>query len=74
MNPLEDVYRGAEADRPSFPFAVPDSIRLLDPTMPLGSTVGFTSIDPSTGQPDYHHQRMYQLRLGVRLALPPPGP
>ena len=31
---------------PKAPFGVPDSIRLLDPTMPQGSTMGFFNVDP----------------------------
>ena len=34
----------------NLPFDLPNSIRPLDPTMPLGSTTGFTNVDP-TGQP-----------------------
>ena len=32
---------------PKPPFGVPDSVRLLDPTMPQGSTMGFTDVDPN---------------------------
>ena len=38
MNPLEDIIVAMRAKTPTFPFAVPDSIRLLDPAMPQGST------------------------------------
>ena len=76
MNPLEVIFVAMKADLPTVPFTVPDSIRPLNPSMPLGSTVGFTNIDPATGQAfaTPGHQRHVQLRLGVRLALPPPGP
>ncbi len=52
MNPLEDV---AIAVRPmglvNLPFKLPNSIRLLDPTRPLGSTMGFFNINPTNGNP-----------------------
>jgi hypothetical protein len=46
MNPLEDIIVALHPTAPTLPFVVPDSIRPLDPTMPLGSTAGFTGIDP----------------------------
>ena len=49
MNPLEDAIVALKPIAPTIPFSVPDSIRLLDPTMPLGSTMGFSGIDPNTG-------------------------
>lgn len=50
MNPLEVVYVAMKATRPVLPFAVPNSVRLLNPSMPYGSTEGFSNIDPATGQ------------------------
>jgi FtsP/CotA-like multicopper oxidase with cupredoxin domain len=48
MNPLEDII---VALRPrtlvNLPFKLPNSVRPLDPTMPLGSTTGFTGVDPN---------------------------
>ncbi len=48
MNPLEDII---VAVRPimltNVPFKLPNSIRPLDVTMPLGSVVGFTNVDPN---------------------------
>ena len=48
MNPLEDII---VAVRPikltNVPFKLPNSIRPLDVTMPLGSTTGFTNVDPN---------------------------
>jgi len=48
MNPLEDAI---VALRPmahtGLPWQVPNSHRLLDPTMPSGSSMGFTNIDPT---------------------------
>jgi FtsP/CotA-like multicopper oxidase with cupredoxin domain len=55
MNPLEDCIVAMKADVPTLPFAVPNSVRPLDPTWPLGSArtpvSQFTNIDPLTGQP-----------------------
>ena len=50
MNPLEVIYVALKATRPTLPFMVPNSVRPLNPQMPLGSTDGFTNIDPATGQ------------------------
>ncbi len=46
MNPLEDCIVALRAKTPPAPFGVPDSIRPLDPTMPLGSTTGFRNVNP----------------------------
>ncbi|MEI7885401.1 MAG: hypothetical protein WCI30_08645 [Clostridia bacterium] len=51
MNPLEDCIIAIRPIAPKINFGVPDSIRALDPTMPIGSTAGFTQIDPKTGNP-----------------------
>ena len=51
MNPLEDVIVALRPIRPSTPFGLPNSVRLLDTTQPLNSTMGFTGRDPYTGQP-----------------------
>ena len=51
MNPLEDTIIALRPVAPKLPFALPDSIRLLDPTMPEGSTMGFMGVDPKTGNP-----------------------
>lgn len=50
MNPLESIFFTMKADLPQVPFPIPPSIRPLNPTMPLGSTEGFTNINPKTGQ------------------------
>jgi FtsP/CotA-like multicopper oxidase with cupredoxin domain/fibronectin type 3 domain-containing protein len=51
MNPLEDVI---VAIRPitlvNLPFQLPNSIRPMDVTKPIGSTMGFFGVDPN-GQP-----------------------
>ncbi len=51
MNPLEDAIVALRPTAPELPFGVPDSIRLLNPTMPIGDTTGFTNVDPATGKP-----------------------
>ncbi|HEY5532500.1 MAG TPA: hypothetical protein VIK22_10945 [Candidatus Anoxymicrobiaceae bacterium] len=50
MNPLEDVIVALRPIKPNVPWDLPNSIRALNPTMPLGSPTGFTNVDP-TGQP-----------------------
>jgi FtsP/CotA-like multicopper oxidase with cupredoxin domain len=45
-NPLEDIIIAARPVAAALPFGVPESIRLLDPTMPQGSTTGFYPIGP----------------------------
>jgi FtsP/CotA-like multicopper oxidase with cupredoxin domain len=49
MNPLEDCIVAVKARVPTYPFPVPNSIRLLNPAMPENST--FSSFDPLTGGP-----------------------
>lgn len=51
MNPLEDVIVALRPITPSVPFELPDSIRPMDPTMPLGSKANFVNVDPATGFP-----------------------
>jgi FtsP/CotA-like multicopper oxidase with cupredoxin domain len=51
MNPLEDCIVALRPIKPQVPWPLPDSIRPLDPTMPIGSTAGFAGIDPKTGNP-----------------------
>jgi len=52
MHPLEDCIIAVRAKKPEVPFEVPNSIRPLDPTMPLGSTMGFTQPFPSLTDPN----------------------
>ncbi|RJQ54449.1 MAG: hypothetical protein C4521_06355 [Actinobacteria bacterium] len=66
VSPLEDTIVALRAVVPTAPFKLGDSIRLLDPTMPAGSTEGFTNIDPYTGDdmeggetPDPDVNRLY---------------
>ena len=49
MNPLEDCIVAFRAVSPTLPFKIGDSIRPLNPTMPLGATLTVT--DPTTGNP-----------------------
>ncbi len=49
MNPLEDCIVAMRPVAPSLPFKIGDSIRPLDPTMPLGTTTA--GFDPVTGNP-----------------------
>jgi FtsP/CotA-like multicopper oxidase with cupredoxin domain len=46
VSPLEDTFVAMRPIIPKLPFGVPQSVRLLDPTMPEGSTVGFNQAGP----------------------------
>jgi hypothetical protein len=50
MNPLEDIIVALRPIKPNLPWDLPNSIRPLDVTKALGSTMNFANIDP-TGQP-----------------------
>ena len=52
MNPLEDVIVALKPVKPALPWDLPNSVRPLDVTMPVGytSTMSFTNVDP-TNQP-----------------------
>jgi hypothetical protein len=47
MNPLEDCIVALRASAPKQPFGLPDSVRPLNPMMPLGDASGFFNMDPS---------------------------
>jgi hypothetical protein len=49
VNPLEVTIVALRPYFPTLPFAVPDSVRPLNPTLPIGATMGFTSVDPNSG-------------------------
>jgi len=50
MNPLEDIIVAMRAVKPtSIPFGVPKSYRVLNPAVPTNSLVGFSNLDPLTG-------------------------
>nr|WP_121162584.1 fibronectin type III domain-containing protein [Micromonospora pisi] len=52
MNPLEDTILALRPVLPDpLPFKVGDSVRLLDPTRPAGTTTGLTQVNPRTGEP-----------------------
>jgi FtsP/CotA-like multicopper oxidase with cupredoxin domain len=51
MAPLEDTIVALRPIAPRTPFAVPHSVRPLNPSTPLGSTMGFSQIDPTDGGP-----------------------
>lgn len=51
VSPLEDTIVALRPIVAKQPFGVPESVRPMDPTMPIGSTQGFTNIDPHTGNP-----------------------
>jgi FtsP/CotA-like multicopper oxidase with cupredoxin domain len=58
MNPLEDIVVAVRAKKPTLTgttgrngFGLPLSERLMDPSQPEGSALGFTQVDPLTGNP-----------------------
>ncbi len=53
MAPLEDTIVALRPVVPTFPFEVPDSVRPLNPSRPVGTgdMMGFSRIDPATGGP-----------------------
>jgi FtsP/CotA-like multicopper oxidase with cupredoxin domain len=65
MNPLEDIVVAVRAKKPTLQgvadanglpvasnaFGLPTSSRLMDPSQAIGSAIGFTQIDPITGNP-----------------------
>jgi len=50
ISPLEDTIVAVRPRAPELPFGIPNSLRPLNPSIPIGSTMGFNSIDPVTGQ------------------------
>ncbi len=51
ISPLEDTIVAMRPWRPYLPFGVPNSLRPLNPAIPIGSGFGFTNIDPVTQNP-----------------------
>lgn len=51
ISPLEDTIVAVRAVVPTIPFTLPESVRPMNPEQPIGSTVGFTNLDPLTAQP-----------------------
>ena len=75
ISPLEDTIVALRPIVPKIPFGLPDSIRPLNPMMPLG-IAGHVQQHGRERGPDRpgDHERGRQLRLGVRVALPHPQP
>ncbi len=46
MSPLEDTIVALRPIVPTIPFEIPNSVRPLNPSMPLGSTAMFNNVDP----------------------------
>jgi FtsP/CotA-like multicopper oxidase with cupredoxin domain len=51
VNPLQDTIVALRPIVPDVPFDIPNSIRPIDPTMPLGATLKTTGIFDVTGEP-----------------------
>jgi FtsP/CotA-like multicopper oxidase with cupredoxin domain len=51
VSPLEDTIVALRPRTPKVPFALPYSVRPLNPSQPIGSMMGFSQIDPLTGGP-----------------------
>ncbi len=51
MHPLEDIVVAVRAKRTVVPFGQPKSQRLMDPTLPLGSRLGFTQVNVTNNVP-----------------------
>jgi hypothetical protein len=49
ISPLEDTIVAFKPVAPQVPFGLPTSIRPLNPSAPLGSNMGFSNIDTTTG-------------------------
>src|SRR6185369_12818657 len=50
ISPLEDTIVAVRPRAPLLPFGIPNSLRPLNPAIPLDSPMGFSSIDWQTGQ------------------------
>jgi FtsP/CotA-like multicopper oxidase with cupredoxin domain len=49
VSPLEDTIVALKPKNPTVPFALPNSIRPLNPSQPIGSMIGFSQTDTNTG-------------------------
>ncbi len=84
VSPLEDTIVALRPIVPVLPFAVPDSIRPLNPSMPLGARgdangpngteAGFNNTDTNGNPINPIVNTHAELRMGVRLPLPHPQP
>jgi FtsP/CotA-like multicopper oxidase with cupredoxin domain len=64
MNPGEDVFIAIRATLPTLPFAIPNSVRPLDPTTPLGQTVMDANATLVTNQmQDYGHEYVWHCHI-----------
>jgi FtsP/CotA-like multicopper oxidase with cupredoxin domain len=62
MNPLEDIVVAVKLDLPPVPVSwgtLPNSVRPLNPAMPLGATEGFTGVNPNNNTPMTVINQMY---------------
>jgi len=50
ISPLEDTIVAVRPRAPALPFGIPNSLRPLNPGIPIGSPMGFNSVDWQTGQ------------------------
>jgi hypothetical protein len=50
ISPLMDTVVAVRPVAPLLPFGVPESIRPLNPALQIGSQMGFSNVDPVTGQ------------------------
>jgi len=50
ISPLEDTIVAMRPKAPPVPFPLQDSVRLKNPTYPVGATDGFMNLEPLTGQ------------------------
>jgi FtsP/CotA-like multicopper oxidase with cupredoxin domain len=48
-NPMEDTFLAIKPQSMTFPFPIPNSNRLLDPTTPINSTANFFPVAPPAG-------------------------
>jgi FtsP/CotA-like multicopper oxidase with cupredoxin domain len=51
MNPLEDIVVAMRAKKQNLPWPLPNNIRPYAPTLPLGSTLEFTGVNPTNNVP-----------------------
>ena len=49
ISPLEDTIVAVRPRAPALPFGITNSLRPLNPSIPIGSTMGFNSVDWTTG-------------------------
>ena len=74
--PFEDIILALKPVKMKLPFGIPDSVRLLDPTSPAGSTAMFNPVLPPIGIPAVAQLSnvMTNFGIGICLALPSARP